>query len=102
MLFVGDAERIDVPDASFDAVVDYGILHHVPDWRRALREIARVLKPGGMFYFEDILKGLTENTPDPAPFSIIRRSRSSPGQNSAAPWRMPVLQLDDSWWQREA
>lgn len=58
-VFVGDAERIEAPDASFDAVVDYGILHHVPDWRRALREIARVLRPGGMFYFEDILKGLT-------------------------------------------
>jgi hypothetical protein len=58
-VFVGDAERIDAPDASFDAVVEYGILHHVPDWRRALAEINRVLKPGGAFYFEDVLKGFT-------------------------------------------
>ena len=58
-LLVGDAERIDAPDAAFDAVVDFGILHHVPDWRQALAEVARVLKPGGVFYFEDILKGFT-------------------------------------------
>lgn len=55
-VFVGDAEKVDLPDASFDAVVDYGILHHVPDWRKALGEITRLLKPGGCFYFEDIFK----------------------------------------------
>src|SRR3990172_4481226 len=65
-VFVGDAEAIDAPDASFDAVVDYGIIHHIPNWPQALKEIARVLrspdpasgKPGGVFYFEDLLKGL--------------------------------------------
>ena len=57
-VFVGDAEAIDAPDASFDAVVDYGVVHHVPNWSQALKEIARVLKPGGVFYFEDLLRGL--------------------------------------------
>ena len=57
--FVGDAEHISAPDGVFDAVVDYGILHHVPDWEQGLREVARVLKRGGVFYFEDILKGFT-------------------------------------------
>ena len=57
-VFVGDAEAIDVPDASCDAVVDYGIIHHIPNWPQALKEIARVLKPGGVFYFEDLLKSL--------------------------------------------
>lgn len=33
-IFVGDAEAIDAPDVSFDAVVDYGIIHHIPNWRR--------------------------------------------------------------------
>jgi len=56
-VYLGDAEAIQEPDAVFDAVVDYGILHHVPAWRRALREIARVLRPGGAFYFEDLLRG---------------------------------------------
>lgn len=56
-VFVGDVEQMELPDASFDAVVEFGILHHVPNWRSALAEIARVLKPNGVFYFEDLLKG---------------------------------------------
>lgn len=55
-VFVGDAETIDAPDASFDAVVDYGVIHYIPHWPQALKEVARVLKPGGMFYFEEWLK----------------------------------------------
>jgi SAM-dependent methyltransferase len=62
-VFVGDAEAIDAPDASFEAVVDYGVIHHIPRWPRALDEIARVLKPGGVFYFEDLLKGLISPWP---------------------------------------
>lgn len=62
-VFVGDAEAIDAPDADFDAVVEYGILHHVPNWPQALREIARVLKPKGTFYFEDLLKGFISAWP---------------------------------------
>ncbi len=62
-VFVGDAEAIDAPDASFDAVVDYGVIHHIPRWQKALKEIARVLKPGGTFYFEDLLKGLISTWP---------------------------------------
>lgn len=62
-VFVGDAERIDAADAGFDAVVDYGVVHHIPDWRQALKEIARVLKPGGVLYFEDLLKDLISVRP---------------------------------------
>ena len=53
---VGDAELIAAEDKSFDAVFDFGIIHHVPDWRRVIREIARVLRPGGKFYFEEVTK----------------------------------------------
>jgi ubiquinone/menaquinone biosynthesis C-methylase UbiE len=53
-LFVGDAEKIDAPDAFFDAVFDFGIIHHIPVWQRSITEIARVLKPGGRFYFEEV------------------------------------------------
>ena len=53
-LSVGDATAIDEPDASFDAVFEFGIIHHVEDWRRALAEVDRVLRPGGRFYFEEV------------------------------------------------
>jgi ubiquinone/menaquinone biosynthesis C-methylase UbiE len=54
-LWVGDAERIQAEDGSYDAVFDSGIIHHVPAWRSALGEVARVLKPGGRFYAEEVL-----------------------------------------------
>ena len=55
-LFVGDAEHIDARDASYDAVFDFGIIHHVPQWQIAVREVARVLEPGGLFFFEEVTK----------------------------------------------
>lgn len=55
-LFVGDAENIDAPAATYDAVFDFGIIHHVPAWRKAVGEVARVLKPDGKFYFEEVTK----------------------------------------------
>ena len=55
-LFVGDAAAIDAEDASYDAVFDFGIIHHVPAWQQAVTEVARVLKPGGRFLFEEVTK----------------------------------------------
>ena len=48
-------------DGTVDAVFDFGALHHVPDWRRALKEISRVLKPGGVFYMEELYPALYQN-----------------------------------------
>lgn len=53
-LYVGDATSIDEPDACFDAVFDFGIIHHIPNWKDAVSEVARVLKPGGKFFFEEV------------------------------------------------
>ena len=50
---VADATSIPFADAEFDAAFDLGMLHHVPNWRGALREIARALKPGGVLYFAE-------------------------------------------------
>src|SRR5580658_6380468 len=54
-LWVGDAEEIQAEEDTYDAVIDFAIVHHVPDWRRALREVHRVLRPGGSFYAEEVL-----------------------------------------------
>lgn len=59
-LSVGDATTIAEPDASFDAVFDFGIVHHVPDWRAAIGEVRRVLRPGGRFYFEEVTRHALE------------------------------------------
>ncbi len=55
-LFLADGERLPFPDNQFDAVVEFAILHHMHDWRQTLREVARVLKPGGLFAYEEFLR----------------------------------------------
>lgn len=53
-LWTGDAEHIQADDGTYDAVFEFTIFHHVPDWRGALREVRRVLRPGGLFLFEEL------------------------------------------------
>lgn len=55
-LAVGDALNIPEPHASFDAVFNFGIIHHVPDWKAAVAEVRRVLQPGGLFFFEEVTR----------------------------------------------
>jgi ubiquinone/menaquinone biosynthesis C-methylase UbiE len=54
---VADAERLDFPDKTFDIVYSHGVLHHTPDTAAAVREVHRVLRPGGkavvMLYHRD-------------------------------------------------
>lgn len=50
---VADATSLPFADRDFDAAFEMGMLHHIPDWQAALREIARVLKPGAVFCFAE-------------------------------------------------
>lgn len=47
---IGDIQAIAHPDARFDTVISCETIEHVPDPRRALCELARVLKPGGRLF----------------------------------------------------
>ncbi len=59
----GDVEALPFADASFDVVLSNGILNLVPDKPRAVREIYRVLRPGGRLQACDI--GLVGDEPPP-------------------------------------
>jgi ubiquinone/menaquinone biosynthesis C-methylase UbiE len=60
----GDATNLPVEDLTVDVVISNGVLNLVPDKTRAVREVARVLKPGGRVQIADIVIG--EILPDSA------------------------------------
>jgi ubiquinone/menaquinone biosynthesis C-methylase UbiE len=49
----GDVTNLPYPNEAFDAVFNFAVLHHVPDWRAGLKEIARVLRVGGRLFSQD-------------------------------------------------
>lgn len=52
-VLVGDVHALDLPKASFDVVHAHQVLQHVPEPVRALREMARVTRPGGTVAVRD-------------------------------------------------
>jgi ubiquinone/menaquinone biosynthesis C-methylase UbiE len=52
-IMVGDVASLQYPEGYFGAVFNFAVLHHVADWRAALREVVRVLTPGGHFFSQD-------------------------------------------------
>lgn len=91
---VGVGEALPYPDDYFDAVVCVDVLEHVADLNKVLAEVARVLKPGGIFLYdtinrnpiarlatitvaEDVLRLLPKGTHDPTMFIKPRELRSA-------------------------
>ena len=54
----GDVRALPFADESFDVVLDFGTCYHIPAPAAALREIARVLRCGGVFVAESRLNQL--------------------------------------------
>lgn len=74
---VMDGENLTIPDATFDAVISRVGLIYFPDQQRALKEMLRVLKPGGK------VAAIVYSTPDKnkffsVPVSIIRNRAKLP------------------------
>jgi ubiquinone/menaquinone biosynthesis C-methylase UbiE len=51
---IGNVEQIPLPNASVDAVVGNMVLHHCPNPRAAVKEMTRVLVPGGRLVLSDL------------------------------------------------
>lgn len=51
-----DAKRLPHADGSFAVVMSNSIVHHIPEPRDVLSEACRVLRPGGVLFFRDLLR----------------------------------------------
>ncbi|MGP8049830.1 MAG: class I SAM-dependent methyltransferase [Desulfobaccales bacterium] len=60
-LNVADVLHLPYRDGALDGVFGFGVLHHLPDWRGGLAEIARVLKPGGFYFLEEFYPAFYQN-----------------------------------------
>jgi ubiquinone/menaquinone biosynthesis C-methylase UbiE len=93
---VADAERITYDDGTFDLVVGHAVLHHIPDVEQSLREVLRVLKPGGRFVFagEPTRWGdyVARRLSRAAWWATMRATRLP----RLAGWRRPQAELDES------
>jgi len=87
---VGDAASLGFPDGSFDLVVSTMSMHHWEDPAAGLREIARVLRPGGRALVWDLRPGVV---PVHAHVPDVTEHIEGSGLSvaSAAPWRWPWI-----------
>ena len=51
---VEDATRLSFQDTRFDLVISQNVFHHLADWKTAVQEVARVLRPGGYLMWLDL------------------------------------------------
>jgi SAM-dependent methyltransferase len=51
-----DAKGLPYADGSFDVVISNSIVHHIPQPIRVVREMLRVLRPGGLLFVRDLLR----------------------------------------------
>jgi len=54
---VADAMKLPYKSETFDVVFDFSVIYHISNWQAVLKEVKRVLKPGGQFILEDLSIG---------------------------------------------
>lgn len=93
---VADAEGIPYDDDAFDLVVGHAVLHHIPDVELSLREVVRVLKPGGRFVFAGEPTTVGDGyarTLSTLTWRVVTNATKLPGLRG---WRRPQGELDES------
>lgn len=71
----GDAEHLPFPDAQFDGAVTRAAIHHFADPQRAISEMFRVLRPGGVTVLADVIS--SEDASESRLHNAIERLRDS-------------------------
>ena len=57
---IENATNIHYPAMKFDVVFVFTVLHHIPEYPKALKEISRVLKPGGYLLIDELNRHLLD------------------------------------------
>lgn len=73
-IFTGDITKLPFADHSFDIVICSEVLEHIPDEAEAIREIARVLKPG-----ETMAVSVPRFWPELVCWALSKKYRNEPG-----------------------
>jgi ubiquinone/menaquinone biosynthesis C-methylase UbiE len=93
---VADAERIPYDDNTFDLVVGHAVLHHIPDVELSLREVVRVLEPGGRFVFAGEPTTVGNGYARALSTLMWRAVTNAAKLPGLTGWRRPQAELDDS------
>ena len=68
-LHIGSALDLPWADATFDAAVTFHVAMNIADRPRLYAEVARIVRPGGMFAIYDVMKGTKEGMLFPLPWA---------------------------------
>lgn len=91
----GDATRLPFPDATFERVHCSWLLEHVPSPVAVLKEVRRVLRPGGFCHFIEVDNATFRITPDaPAAVEVLGRLNEAQQRGGGDPFVGRVLERE--------